>query len=536
MKDRRTIQGLLLFGALFALFCSLMEYGRVLHLRPLPHHLWRQTVSLSITRNYYDQQLDFLDTQVSNLYLDKGWSGKAAGEFPLLYYGVAKLWNWTGRSEAAYRVVMLVLHALAALALFDLSRRILGKNGLAAMVALLFLASPALVYFALAFMTEVPALDLLLIGAWALALHRSSNDRSALVVAMFLFTLAGLLKVTALMLPLTLLAILVVEAVGRHRLGVHGPLFTRRPVAAGLMLLACCAVVWWWYDYSTEYNHLHFGSFSNQAVMPPWEMAPEAVVQAWGFAKTLLPGMLMHVSMQVLMVAAAVHVLFRYRRLPIGVRAANVVLLLGTAAYTLLFFPALNNHDYYFIIPLLAPWTLLLSSCWILQQQYPRTMAGAPLLIGMGLLTLINMEYAREDHLMRTRGEGPVAGQVWTPLHTPAQVDQWERCRYWGMAGLLDIEPVARSLGVLPSDTVICITDNSVCAALYLAGQRGWQNFGNLRDLQDADALEFYRARGARYLYLIDAKGSWRDYMEPFTRRPIGEHHGVVIHDLRQDR
>lgn len=179
MKDQRTIQGLLLFGVLFALFCGLLEYGRVLHLRPLPHHLWRQTVSLSITRNYHDQQLDFLDTQVSNLYLDKGWSGKAAGEFPLLYYGVSKLWNWTGRSEAAYRVVMLVLHALAALALFDLLRRILGRNGLAAMVALLFLASPALVYFALAFMTEVPAMDLLLIGAWALAPSQCGSPPSS---------------------------------------------------------------------------------------------------------------------------------------------------------------------------------------------------------------------------------------------------------------------------------------------------------------------------------------------------------------------
>ena len=527
---RSTIIFLVLFGA----FCSVLEYGRVLHLRPQPHHIWRQTIALSITRNYHDQHRDFLDGQVSNLYLDDGWSGKAAAEFPLLYYGVAKLWTLTGRSEFAYRLVMLLLHVLGAWALFATLRKMFGHTAPATAVALIFLSAPALVYFAIGFMTEVPALDLLLLGLFALALHRERRGGWSLGGAMLLFTLAGLLKVTAMMVPLTLMLVLLVELVFPARTRRLGHLFTEQRWMAMLLLAVVCATVWTWYAYTLRYNHLHHGSFSNQEVQPPWRMGADELARAWRFGSTLLPGMVHHWSVWLLTALALTFLLVRHRGLPIGLLACNGALVTGTALYTVLFFPALNEHDYYFILPLVMPWCLIASALWALGRQWPGLLGSKWTLVALGALAVLNMAYAREDHLMRTRGgASPVREADSFPLHTEADLVYWQESQWWTRGGLMDIEPYSRSIGIAEDDTVICIPDHSVCAALYLAGQRGWQNFGTLHDLGDSLSMALYRDRGAKYLYVLEEDWLKRPYMKAFTRHPVGEHRGVKIYDLR---
>jgi hypothetical protein len=292
-------------------------------------------------------------------------------------------------------------------------------------------------------------------------------------------------------------------------------------------------VVWRWVAYTQAYNHLHEGSFSNQEVQPYWAISEDLFRKSWGFGSTLLPGMIYHWSLWAFVVACAVIVAYHIRSIPRGVLGLNAALLGGTLLYVALFFPALNEHDYYFILPLLTLWVLMTTAVWALGRSFPKLLRSRITLGALALFLVLNAAYAREDHLIRTRGPQSVKAAGSFPLHTAAQCAYWQEVQHWSRTGTLDLEPYARSIGISPWDTVVCVPDNSVCAALYLSGQRGWQNFGTLNDLEDSLSMAFYRDRGARYLYVLEDDWLDRPYMKAFTRHLVGQHRGVKIYDLR---
>ena len=110
----------------FFLMCCAYETGRVLHLRPQPHHLWRQTDCVSLAWNYYDTTVNLFEPAIHNQFADDWTSGKTAGEFPILYWLVGMLWRITGPSEFTFRLIELLLHFAGTLALFASLRRVIG--------------------------------------------------------------------------------------------------------------------------------------------------------------------------------------------------------------------------------------------------------------------------------------------------------------------------------------------------------------------------------------------------------------------------
>jgi hypothetical protein len=173
-------------------------------MRPLPHHLWRQCNSLSLTQEFYSYEWNILEPGVHSLIADDLTTGKSAGEFPLLYYVVAMIWKVVGKSEFIYRVLMLMLHAWGTWALFRSIQEILRDGAWAVMVSLFFFTVPAVVYFAISFITDVPALDLVLIGVLPMILYMKDGRRGHLIGTMLAFTCAILIKVTAAILPVAL--------------------------------------------------------------------------------------------------------------------------------------------------------------------------------------------------------------------------------------------------------------------------------------------------------------------------------------------
>jgi hypothetical protein len=245
-----------LFVLGFILLCSLYEYGRVMNMRPFPHHLSRQTAGLSFAYTYWEKGNALFDPQQHHLFSDGLTSGRTTAECPILYYAMGQLWHITGPSEFAYRAFMLLLHFAASWALFGMMRRFLGHGGWAALAALFFFTSPAIVYFAISFMPDVPAFDLMLLGIAVLVRRWPEQGRWAIAGSAVLFTLAGLLKVTALMAPLTLLALLAAETVLPKVFARNGGLFRHKAIT-WVALLAVFGVNYGWYSWSAAYVAEH---------------------------------------------------------------------------------------------------------------------------------------------------------------------------------------------------------------------------------------------------------------------------------------
>lgn len=119
------------------------------------------------------------------------------------------------------------------------------------------------------------------------------------------------------------------------------------------------------------------------------------------------------------------------------------------------------------------------------------------------------------------------------PLVSTRHVEKehWQNTQYWDMKGLLDIAPVAREHGIAAEDLVVTAPDISVCQALYLCDQRGFNEFGGLT-LHCPDLVDRSR-RGAKYLYMIGRKKDLRDRFLDCLGAPLFEHGDVEVYDIR---
>jgi hypothetical protein len=94
----------LVFSLLFAGLCWFYNYSETFFQSPQSVHIWRQTNGLSITQMYYQHNLNFFQPEIQNQMGDGGISGKSAGEFPVIYFAVAKIWQIFGKSEWSFRL------------------------------------------------------------------------------------------------------------------------------------------------------------------------------------------------------------------------------------------------------------------------------------------------------------------------------------------------------------------------------------------------------------------------------------------------
>ncbi|MBK8340368.1 MAG: glycosyltransferase family 39 protein [Flavobacteriales bacterium] len=353
----------------FVLLCCAYEYGRVLPMRPLPHHLWRQTTCLSITQEYAETGGRLLAPAVQSYIADDASSGRSTAEFPIIYYVVGALWKLIGQSEFAYRLLMLLLHAAGSWALFALTARVLKDGALAVLVALFFFTVPTVVYFTLAFLPDVPALDLVLLGALALARYLAAGGIRNGAAMVFCFAMGGLLKITALMVPialfLTFSAMLVVPAWGaKTPLPPHRVRITLGVLA--VVFLVTCAWTW----YAIEYNRWNSASYSVMGTWAYWEIGAVDRVNALRFGREILIYQLFDGPIWWAL-AGMLFVLIRHVRIiPAPFVLFNAFLLGGTLLYVLLWTIALNNHDYYFIAPLVLPIAVVLTFFLMAQQRW----------------------------------------------------------------------------------------------------------------------------------------------------------------------
>lgn len=255
------------FVALFIVMSCAYEAGRILHLPPQPHHLWRQADCISLAWNYYDTTWNFFQPTVHNLFSDGYTSGKTAGEFPVLYYLVGMIWRITGPDLFIYRLIGFSLHFIGTLALFTSVRRILADGFWAMCVALLFYASPVIVYFGIGFLTDVPAFDLALIGWWFVVRYATEGRSGQWGWAVFFFSLGMLLKMTAGLSLVALAGILFFHTVHRKRGATTWSLFkgSRREWAT---LVVGLLSVYGWYAYAAYYNGLHGGKYTFNDLWP----------------------------------------------------------------------------------------------------------------------------------------------------------------------------------------------------------------------------------------------------------------------------
>lgn len=521
-----------MFAIGFILVCVAYDYGSVLHLRPQPHHIFRQCDCLGMAWNYAFVDADLFSPRMCNLHANEDTSGHTAAEFPILYWVVGMLWRLVGQSEFLYRALMLALHFAGSIALYFTVLRIVRSVFWAAWLPLLFFSSPATAYFAVSFLPDVPAFDIALIGCWLFVRYRDTGQWSQLAMGLALTSLAMLLKVTSGMLFLAAWGVLVAETVWQ---GNGWRLFPERR-AAWVVFVAAVVPVVAWYGYAAAYNEVHRNWFSNSGFSHYWKMSSEQARIVLHFARTVLVREIFSIPIWGGFLAVFTMLLALFRKLPWQLVLMHVLLLIGLALYLIGWAEALNDHDYYFI----APQVILMAQLVTVIGWQVRQGRGWPDKVwvkGAALLALVwSVTYASADLGLRTRNGGALSTPppaLAAALLCPAQIDHWRESQFWDRHSLLDVEPYARSLGIMRDDRILMADDQGWQAGLYLAGQTGWNNYtvGMSDSLSMARAV--YQLR-PDYFYLTRLEwAEERPYVLPYMNHPVGQHGRLTIYDLR---
>lgn len=488
------------------------KYDEILLKKPQSIHRWRQCEGASIAMNYYNHGMHFFQPEVFFQIADGGTSGYAVGECPILYYTVAVLWKVFGHSDFIFRALNFLIFFLGLFALFRMLQRVLKDNFWAIAVPLLFFTSPVIVYYSGNYLTDTTALALSLMGWNSISRFYLEAHKRSFYVAIVFFTLAGLLKIVALISVITILCIFLLETF-RPKSITGSDLFKLNRKKA-LAFVGLFGLVFGWYLFAIHYNKVHKAfvydgsSYFLTGIFPIWDLNAKTIKDVIREIVERWRPDYFNITLQVLLSACIVFVLFFIRKLEKFWLAVSILMLLGMISFGLLWFYLFAIHDYYAINPLLMPLFFLITSLILLRDHFQKLFGSTILKTVFFLLLVFNVHYAKgklEERYTGWMNEYP----DYKDMHT--------------------IKPYLKEIGMAPEDKVICLPDGTTNYTLYLMNQPGWTgtNFFN-----DSMQVKKYMDLGAKYLILTEEESLSRPCLQPFIKNKVGQYGRVSIFKL----
>ena len=466
-----------LFLILLVIFYSILNYQYILFLKPQGIHFIRQTDGLSFVMNYYKGGFHFFEPQVYNL---RSLDGKAACEFPILYYLTALLYFVFDEHEYFLRLITLLIASLGFVYLFKTILLLLKDSIYAFIFTFIFLSSTVLLYYTNNFLPDASAFGLVLIG-WYFFFKFNLLEKKTrfLVISFAFFALASLLKITSFINPIAaFIALLCYDYMESKQL----KFFMKRNLKTILLfgsalLLVCC-----WNAYVKYYNIASNDLYFLTKPLPLWSLNGSQQAEVWDHISNYWYSQYYYQStFHFFIIIILLGMLFLNkvnRRLMIP----TLFLGLGSISFFLLFFKQFQDHDYYFIT-LLPGLILLILTCFIaIQQRFTVIINHWLVKIVLLLLCILSLNYSREKLAQRYANKTDQISNIGSKLAETKQ----------------DLD----ALGVPEKAKIILMSDKSRNGGLYFIHRQGW----NLPDKTDRDLkeMDYFVKHGASYLIIID--------------------------------
>lgn len=522
---RIPIKTTFLFFVLFILLAWYYGVFSTMNRGPYSAHQWRQADCLSITQHYYQDDLPFLEPEVH--WRGTGASGKAMSEFPLMYYSVAKMWQLFGKHYWIYRLLSFTICTLGFIYLFKLCQRIFGNDFWSLLIPLFVFTSPIIAYYSNNFLMNSNALAFVFIGAYHQYRYFAEGKRKHLYFGSVFFLLAGLLKITALLLFVAFGAVLMVRVFMEKR---RFKQFAKELLSFVVVILCIMA----WYSYSAYYNkHSGMAPIFLQGILPIWNLSFAEIGNVWSdFRRVVLPEFL-NVPILIILFACFGFVLFNLRKLNRYMGIFLLLSTLGIVLYFLLFFQVFNAHDYYLTNLLVLIPMILLSGMYLLKTHYAKVYGSFWLKIIGVFVFLVSAYYCRVHTVIKYDvGSSSIRDSIFT---TSERKLNWQ-IYHWGYnrsyKDLETIEPYLDSLGIKKNDLVVSVPDPTINITLYLMNRNGFTDYG-YPEYVGEERIEKAIEWGANYLIVNSDEALNIPYLQPYLQHKIGERGFVHIYALK---
>jgi hypothetical protein len=464
-----------LLAFVFVLF-FLNCYHRTMFLRPNSIHQWRQSDCLSITKNYYEEGMDFFHPRIHYQGVS---NGNAVSEFPILNYVGAGLWKVFGEHEFIYRLMEYTLFIGAVFMLFNTLLKRWNSGWLALFAAGVLLSSPLLTYYNLNFLSDVPALSVAIMAYCCLYNFINGANVSRYYLALILGTLAALMKASALI-PLVLVIIVGASGLIRNTKYRLAPFVFRNKPALIASVIVSCGLILSWYQYALYYNAYYSNKVFLLTVLPIWEITNDEIIHNGKILFNEYFPLFLNRPMLFLLFVLVFYVISRFRSLERFLQLSFLVSGLFFVFYIPFFYQVFWGHDYYLVNLFIFPVVTFFCVIQLLTQGGTLIVNPRFMRIFIVVTLFFNSVHAAAMYRLRTVPHDSL--NQWYPFTSE---DELKMSEYLFWAYSLDIQKlehftsVLRKHGIKREDRVLSIPDRSFDISLYMMDQKGFTNDRN---------------------------------------------------------
>lgn len=503
-------------------------YNNSTFYKPYSSHQWRQADCLSITNNYYQDNLPFFKPEIN--WVGENGNSKTVSEFPIVYYTIAQLWKMFGKDESIYRMVNALLLLIGLICLFNTFNLFIKNNFWSIVGTVVLFTSPALAYYGNNFLMDTTAFSCVLIAGYFAALYIKYKTNKALILAIAFFTLAGLLKLSALLLFVGLIACFILAYIQFIKND-----FTKKDYLKILSgICASLLIIGLWYSYASKYNDENLQKIFLLGTLPIWEINYEAAMNiAAKLYHIVLPQVFNTWLLWVFLLLNVVICLF-YKKLNRFLVILTALISVGVLFFLVLFYQVFDVHDYYLINCIILIPLIYLTTFYSIKSKFPHLLDNLSLKL-LAILVLLFVVYNTASNTrIKYSTSDSLTKNTFFIDESSAKFWDWYHWNYsFTFKPLETIEPQLRQLGIAKNDLVISIPDQSINISLYLMNQKGFTSFGHT-NVQDAERITYLIQKGAKYLIINDIRILEDEYLQPFMQKPLKAEGDTRIFDLRE--
>jgi hypothetical protein len=340
---------------------------------------------------------------------------------------------------------------------------------------------------------------------------------------MFFFALAGLLKVSALVIFVFVGFIFILERFPVMSLG-NRKLFADWKLGFGF--LAVLAAIFSWYTYAHFYNLDSGYKYTFNNVYPVWNLKGQDGMTLLNDIKNTTSKVFFSRPMILVLLFLFFFNLTLYRRIPLIAYLSNLVIFLGVVIYFVLWAPLMGVHDYYFVAVLAVFPGIVLPFIYYLKTTQPTLFTGKVTRNAVYVFMSFHFIICLSTVKLKTtskKGDYVVMDSQFVNLM------KWFNNDGSKWRNMESLSKKLESIGVNKKDKVVCLSDISFNASLFFLDRDGWTNFQPIRS---AERIEFYRSKGASYLVVRDRDKENFSFLEAYFSKEIGRSGDVAIYKL----
>ncbi len=503
------------------------NYQNILLKKNSSIHQWRQADCLSITQNYYKENLPFHKPKIHHL-SDKTGNRGVASEFPILYYTIANIWKITGQKEWIFRLVNTLILFIGLLYLFRLFFDFFNKTLPSLFLSFLLFTSPIFVYYGNNFLADAPALSLVFIGWYHFYQFYKTNNNKLLIYTMCFFLIAGLLKISSLFSFFAIGGIAFFELLGLLKIKKE-KLF--KPIQLSYFI-AVLIIIFSWYSYAISYSYNQGNSYVFlKGILPIWDLGPERINDTFSkFFSIQVPRMFNSV-IHILTFGIFIFNVFKIRKIKTILITINIFLFIGIVLFFILFFQVFDIHDYYLINTLifyLFTWFTFFTYLKYNTNWLEKTWFKTATILSLLYLIFISSVHIR--HRYNVDDIIAQAGYDYLSEHDKGVFGWFQHDYKKNLQAFEDITPYLRELGIKREDVVMVLGDQSINISLYNMDQIGFTNYTNVHDFPNQ--VELSKSFNAKYLFVSEYKVNDFEEYKMYMKNEIGKFKNILIYKL----